>query len=170
MIKKISLLSLLSVFTFCSSLMAQSIVGLWKTINDKTMKAESVVAVYEYQGKCYGRIIATFNKESGKIDETIYNPKTRAPGVKGHPYYCGMDLMWDLEKTRFTYKGKIIDPEHGKIYTCETWVKNGDLIVRGEVFVFGRNEVWLLAKDSDFPSGFKQPDTFQFIPVIPQVE
>lgn len=156
-------------FMFHSILPAEDVVGFWKTVNDKTGKPESIIGIYEYQGKYYGRIIATYNDE-GKVEETIDNPKDRAPGVVGNPFYCGLDILWNLKKNGNKYTdGKIIDPEQGKTYDAEMWVHDGNLIVRGEIWIFGENETWPPAHDNDFPPGFKKPDLTKLVPVIPQV-
>jgi uncharacterized protein (DUF2147 family) len=160
-----SVASFFCMLLFSCALIAQDISGFWKSIDDKTGKAECIVAIYEYDDKYYGRIIATYN-DAGVIDETIYAPKTRAPGVVGNPFYCGLDFIYNLEKRNSKFKGKIMDPQKGNEYNATLWVKDGDLIVRGELFVFGRNQTWIAAEDSDFPSGFKKPDTDKFVPVV----
>lgn len=149
------------------NLSAQDIIGFWKTINDKTGKPESIVGVYLYQGKYYGRLLATYNQD-GTFGDTIYNPKDHAPGVVGNPYYSGLDIIWNLEKEDGKYtNGKILDPEKGKVYNAEAWLKNGNLVVRGEILFFGENETWPPAKEPDFPPGFKKPDLNAMVPKIP---
>ncbi len=169
--KKI-LLSLLCLFLFNGLQAGQDIAGYWKTIDDKTGKAQSIIAVYPYQGAYYGRIIATYDdKGSGQISDSIYNPQTRAPGVKGNPYYSGMDIIWGLQNngTRFT-NGSILDPEHGKVYGAELWVdQNGNLVVRGKLFFFGRNQTWLPLTQNDYPPNFQLPRLDSLVPSIPQV-
>ncbi len=161
-------LSLFFILALCTSLFAADIEGFWKTMDKNTGKPRCIVALYPYQGMYYGRIIATFD-ENGKMADTIYKPQKRAPGVWGNPYYCGLDLLWNLQNNGNRYKGKIIDPEEGKIYRAEVWTQNGNLIVRGELLFFGRSEVWLPMKASEFPKDFKKPDLNSFVPVIPQV-
>ena len=163
---------LLSLFIFSIQVMAmaQDVVGFWKTINDKTGKAESIIGIYEYQGKYFGRIIATYGN-NGQVEETIENPTDRAPGVKGHPFYNGLDIIWNLKPNGTKYTdGKIMDPEKGKIYDAKMWVENGNLVVRGEILFFGQNQTWPPAYEKDFPQGFKKPDLTQLVPTIPQVE
>lgn len=154
---------------FFSTLGAQEdVVGFWKTINEHTHKPESVVAIYEYQGRIFGRLIVTFD-DTGKIQDTIENPKERAPGVQGNPFYCGLDIIWDLEKERGGSKyinGKIMDPEKGKVYHAKLWRDGSDLIVRGELLIFGRNQTWPPAVEADFPTGFKKPDLTKLVPKI----
>lgn len=167
---KIFLLCMMALITTLTNLHADDVTGFWKTINDKTGKAESIVAIYEYKGKYYGRLIATFNPQ-GVIDDTIYTPKDHAPGVEGEPFYSGLDILWDLKKNGSKYSGgKIMDPEKGRIYDAEMWIKDGILVVRGEIWFFGANQEWPRATDSDFPPGFKKPDLTQMVPVIPKVK
>lgn len=165
--KKLLVLGLGYLFLFTHVLAAQDIVGFWKTVDEHSGKPQSIVAIYENQGKFFGRLIATYN-DSGKIDDTIYAPKDRAPGVIGNPYYSGLDFIWNMKAEGPRYKdGKIMDPEKGKIYDAEMWIHGDNLIVRGEFLIFGRNQTWPPALDSDFPQGFKKPDLTAMVPVIP---
>ena len=159
-------LILLSVLT--STIQAVGIEGFWKSINETTNKPQCIVAVYQYEDLYYGRIIGTFD-DNGKMNETIYKPKDRAPGVVGNPYYCGLDIIWDLYNTGSSYKGKILDPQKGNIYNAELWNEGSNLIVRGKLLFFGRNQTWLPATDSDFPKDFKKPDLNTLVPTIPVV-
>lgn len=148
---------------------ADEITGFWKSVNDETGKAQCIVAIYEYEDKFYGRIIATFDSDQ-KLSETIYSPKGRAPGVIGNPFYCGLDIIWDLIDNGISYKGKILDPEKGNVYNSELWVEKGNLIVRGKLLFLGRNQKWIPAVDADFSNGFKKPNIKTFVPIIPQVK
>mgnify|MGYP001028432891 CR=1 FL=1 len=146
----------------------ENIVGFWKTINEKTQRPESIVAIYQYKGVYYGRIILTYY-DDGTIQDTIYNPKKQAAGVVGNPYYVGMDILWGLTQQGKKYKdGSILDPEKGNVYGAEAWRKAEKLIVRGKLFVFGRNQTWPPAAETDFPEGFKMPDINSFVPSIPK--
>lgn len=145
---------------------AEEIVGFWKTINDEG-KAQCIIAVYEYEGLCYGRIIGTFGA-NGNMKDSIYKPVEKAPGVVGDRYYSGLDIIWYLEDNGYKFKGKILDPEHGKVYTAELWREFENLIVRGKLGPFGRSQTWQAAIDSDFPKDFKKPDLKALIPDIPE--
>lgn len=139
-------------------------------MNDKTGKPSSVVAIYPYEGQFYGRIIGTYNAE-GILDDTMYKPKKEAPGVVGNPYYSGLDILWTTqENTNGTWKGFIIDPEKGKTYKAKVWKEDGNVIVRGEVFTFGRNVTWSPFDEKLFTKAFPKPDVSQFKPVIPKTE
>jgi len=150
---------------FCATLSAADILGFWKSVNEDTGKAQCVVAIYKYQNMYYGRIIGTYD-DKGHMNDTIYEPKDRAPGVSGSPFYCGLDLIWDLRDRGSRYKGQIMDPQEGKVYKAEVWNEDGNLIVRGKLLFFGRSQTWLPTTAKDFPKGFKKPDTSQFVPVI----
>jgi uncharacterized protein (DUF2147 family) len=166
MFKKALQLLLLSL---APHLFAADIVGFWKSIDEDSGLARCCVAVYEYEGLCYGRIIGTYDTQ-GKMKDSIYKPVERAPGVVGDPYYSGLDLIWNLEDNGSSFDGKILDPEKGNVYRAELWKEGNDLIVRGKLFFFHRSQTWLPAEKSDFPTGFKMPDTSTFVPVIPQVK
>ena len=150
-----------------TSLSAADITGFWRTLNDKTGKSESVIAIYRYKDSYYGRIIASYEPDGQMID-TIYTPQSRAPGVVGNPYYSGLDIIWGVRQVGSRYKGKILDPRQGKIYDAELWTRNGNLIVRGEVLFIGKNITWPPARKQDFPKKFKKPDLKTFVPTIPR--
>lgn len=165
-----------SIFLIClffinSIIHADNVTGFWQTIDKKTNLPSSVIAVYPYQGKYYGRIIATYDK-NGVIEETIYNPKRRAPGVVGNPFYCGLDIVWGAKANskESYFKGHVIDPKKGKVYDAKIWNSNGNLILRGEVFIFGKNVVWPPFPEDNFTKEFKKPDLSTFVPKIPQVK
>lgn len=161
--------SMLALLLFTNSLFSEDIKGFWKTIDDKTGKAQSIIAIYPFQDKYYGRIIATYD-DKGKIKESLSNPIEKAPGVKGNPYYIGLDIIWDLKKDndKFT-RGKILDPEQGKVYVAEAWKKNGKLNVRGEILFLYRDQEWLPVKESDLPKEMPKVDLNNLTPRIPEV-
>lgn len=166
-------MKLLISITFCllysSFLCSEEITGFWKTFNTETNNRQSVVAIYPYQNKYYGRLIVTFDDQGGFLDSTE-SPKQKAIAIKGNPPYAGLDFIWDLEKEGDKYiNGVIIDPEKGNEYAAKAWMENGNLIMRGELFFIGKNQKWPKAEESDFPPGFKKPDLKNLIPVIPEL-
>ncbi len=161
-------IGMLCLLTLSSPLAAKSITGFWRSINEVSGLTQCIIAVYEYDGLCYGRIVGTCNTE-GKVVDTIYAPKGRAPGINGTPFYAGLDLVWNLYKKGSRYKGKIVDPEKGRIYDAKLWVEEGNLIVRGELLIFGKSVTWMPALESDFSTEFPKPDVTKFVPSIPLV-
>lgn len=163
------MLKCIALICFCSlsaMLTAQEIIGYWKRLNRETGNTQCVISIYEYKGKHFGRIIGTFDRE-GKMKENLYQPVDRADKVAGSPFYCGMDLLLNLQEAGSKYKGTIVDPRSGKFYDSTVWVKDGNLIVRGELLCFGKNETWFPLEENDFPEDFKKPNASTFIPVIP---
>jgi uncharacterized protein (DUF2147 family) len=133
--KKILLTAAMSLCAFAAQAGA-NITGYWTTIDDETKEAKSVVQVYEYQGKYYGRVV-----------ELLKNPGAKAK-IKGSPAIKGLTIIWDLEKDDDRYSGgEILDPQKGKVYGCEMWREGANLIVRGKIAFLGRNQTWLPNKD-----------------------
>ncbi len=153
---------------FAASAVAQDIGGFWKSFDEDTGMPQCVIGVYEYEGMYYARIIGSFDDE-GKMFDTIYHPKERAPGIVGNPYYSGLDLVYFLSDSGNIFKGKVVDPKKGNVYNAEVWVDNGNLVLRGKLFIFGRSKIWAPAVADDFPKGFKMPDMKKFVPKIPEV-
>lgn len=147
-----------------SAFAAEDISGFWKSYDDSGYP-QCVFAVYEHNGVYYGRVIGTYD-DDGKMTNTIYTPKSRAEGIAGNPHTCGLDIVYNLQDNGSTYDGKIIDPDKGKVYNCEVWRQGDDLIVRGKLFIFGKNITWYPATKNDFPKGFKMPDTKKFVPKV----
>lgn len=163
----------LLLFSCSTSPQEEGITGLWKSRDQHSDKPRSLVAIYKYQDKYYGRMLATYNDE-GQIDDTILEKRGKAPGVVGNPPYCGMDFIYNIKKEEdrgeenSKYKGKILDPEKGKVYNAEFWRKGDVLIVRGELWIFGENIPWKKASEEDLPEGFSMGDIKKFVPVVPQ--
>jgi uncharacterized protein (DUF2147 family) len=111
---------------------ANNVIGFWTTIDDETKEAKSVVQIYEYDGKIYGRVV------------DVLKNKDATAKIPGSPKVIGLDIIWDLEKDGNEYNGgKILDPQKGKVYGCAIWRDGENLIVRGKIAFFGRNQTWL---------------------------
>ena len=129
--KKLLLTAAMSLCALAAQATA-NVTGYWTTIDDETKEAKSVVQIYEYQGKIYGRVV-----------ELLKNPGAKAR-IKGSPAIKGLTIIWDLEKDGDTYSGgEILDPQKGKVYGCEIWREGRKLIVRGKIAFLGRNQTWL---------------------------
>lgn len=149
-------------FLASTSLMtAGEVRGYWQTYDKATKQPSSIIAVYSYQGKYYGRIIATCKQ--GVITETLERPDSRAPGLPGNPHFCGLDIFWGFAPSKAgMLQGHVIDPRDGNMYDAKLWTENGNLILRGELFVFGRNET---LGPYNFNGQFNPPNVATFVPV-----
>ncbi len=157
--------SLFFIALACSGFAVQDIIGFWRSVNDDGV-TDSIFAIYEYEGMRYGRIIATCDHE-GKVNDSIYKPTKRASGLKGDPYYSGLDFIWYLQDTGASYMGTIMDPRSGKTYNAELKVKDDALKVKGSLFVFSQTRTWLPVTKADLPKGFKLPKLKSLVPHIP---
>jgi uncharacterized protein (DUF2147 family) len=122
---------------------ADSPVGTWKTVDDKSGQVRSQVQVYEEGGKLFGKI-------TGLTEPTDKQgrPKTctRCTGADKDRPIIGLVIIRDLSPSGASYKGgTILDPEDGKVYKAEIWVEDGKLKVRGYLGFFYKTQTWLKA-------------------------
>ena len=64
--KKSIVFSLVVFFSMIFNAQSQNVLGKWKTIDDETGQAKSIVEIYEKSGKIYGKIIDIVNPEKRK--------------------------------------------------------------------------------------------------------
>lgn len=108
-----------------------SVIGYWKTIDDKTSAEKSIVRIYEHEGKVFGRVV-----------KVLTDPSATAK-LPGSPKIEGLDIIKNLSKNGEKYEGgKVLDPQSGKVYACQVWLEKGDLVMRGSLFGFGRKQTW----------------------------
>ncbi len=122
---------------------ADSPVGKWRTVDDKTGKVASEVELYEQGGELTGKIIGLPepNDAQGK-------PKTctKCQGAEKDQPIVGLVIIKDLALSGDRYKGgTILDPEDGKVYKAEVWSEEGKLKVRGYLGPFYKTQTWLKA-------------------------
>lgn len=126
-------LSLFSVMSFAQ------IEGKWKTIDDETKQAKSIVEIYKKSdGKYYGKVSQLLIKPADANCTSCKDDR------KGKPI-LGLEIIRGLAKDGDEFTGgTITDPKTGKTYKC-TITKSGDkLNVRGYmgVSILGRTQVW----------------------------
>lgn len=157
--------ALLLMFLWISSIATgDGIKGFWIAPDDKTKQPKSVIAVYPYEGRYYGKIIGIFNKEREIVD-TIYHPISKARAMAGDPFYCGLDVVMEMSpKNDGTWRGHVLDPRSGNVYRAELWRKGQNLVLRGKYLVFGKNVTWPPFPDSHFTPSFKKPDLSTLVP------
>ncbi len=142
--------------------------GFWKSVDNRRNFTTSVIGIYEHNGKMYGRSIVGYNEKNGLLVDTIYNPTHRVERLPGKPLLHTIDLLWGLTHDGVRWRGgQILDPRYGNIFSCEAWVENGSLIIRGKVGPFGVNRVFYKVDGNDLPSGFILPDLSTFTPNSP---
>jgi uncharacterized protein (DUF2147 family) len=133
------------VFFACSiNVQSQTVIGKWKTVDDETGQARSIVEVYEKSGKIYGKIIEILNPEKRNA------VCTKCTGKNKNVPILGLVILKDLVKDGDEYNdGKILDPLKGEEYKCLIALEEKDkLKIRGFIglSVFGRTQYWYRVK------------------------
>ncbi len=127
-------------------LAAQQEIKTWKSIDDQTNKAKSLVRIYIRKGILNGKVTKLFDKSYGNAP--ICTPCT--DDRKDKPV-IGMTVLrnFKLDRTEGWWKGgTVLDPENGNIYNAQLRViENGKkLELRGYWGPFYRTQIWLTHK------------------------
>ena len=135
------LTALLSTF-IASVAFAQTPVGVWKSIDDKTGKEKSIIRITETGGVLSGKIEKLLDptKQDAKCDEC-------SDERKGKPV-TGMTIIRNVKKEDDRWGGgDILDPNDGKIYRVRLTpsADNKKMDVRGYIGtpMLGRTQVWM---------------------------
>lgn len=137
-------ITILALFCTTSPLLAQSVVGQWKTIDDNTSKPRSIVELYKKNGKLYGKITKLFTEPGEEANPNCEECPGNLKGTK----IIGLEILDGLTlKDKIWSGGKILDPESGKWYDCKIWLNDeNQLSVRGYVMLFYRTQTWVKIK------------------------
>jgi uncharacterized protein (DUF2147 family) len=131
------------ILTISISIHSQTIFGKWNSKNENTGQIDSVIEVYEKEGKAYAKVIEILNKK-------IKNPICQnCNGENKDKPILGLNILTGLEKDGDEWSGgEILDPRNGKIYKCYIQlVENNKLKLRGYVGIslFGKTRYWYRA-------------------------
>jgi len=135
-----SLVLFLALVFFANVSFGQSVLGVWKTIDDETGEPKSHVKIYKKDGKLFGRVVKLLPKATTSTCDGC-------PGDKNGKSLLDVDILWDLESDGDGVwdDGKIVDPANGKVYSCKISLDTPDrLKVRGYLgfSLFGRTQIW----------------------------
>jgi uncharacterized protein (DUF2147 family) len=118
-----------------------AVIGKWKTIDDGTGEAKSIIEIYERNNKIYGKVIKLFRKPGEDPDPVCDECDEEDDRYKKK--IIGMEVLRDMVKDEDEYTdGNILDPKDGKIYRCKIWLEGADLMVRGYWGPFYRTQTW----------------------------
>ena len=118
-----------------------NIVGQWKSIDDKTGKAKSIIEITEQNGVYTGRIIKLLNPSEP-------NPVcSKCKDERKNQAIEGMTIIENVSKKKKSWGGgTILDPKNGKIYKVRfKLVEEGKTLkVRGYIGLptLGRTQTW----------------------------
>lgn len=132
-------ISILLAFFMLNAVGAQSITGIWKTIDDETNEPKSHLELFMGNGMLYGKVVKLLKSAPDKLCD-------KCPGERKNQPIMGMIVLVEMkQKEGFWQSGSILDPEKGKWYSCKIWLKDGDpntLVVRGYIGPFYRTQYW----------------------------
>ena len=125
-----------------SAISYAQIEGKWKTIDDETGKAKSIVEIYKKtDGKYYGKVVQLLMKPENNNCINCKDDRKNKP-------ILGLEIIRGLSKDDDEFDGgTITDPKNGKTYKC-TISRDGDkLNVRGYIgfSLIGRTQTWMKA-------------------------
>ena len=120
-----------------------SILGDWKTVDDKTGDNFSIVSIYKSSdGLYYGKIAKMLVGDPDLRCEQCKDADHNKP-LEGLVIIRGM--QYNKEKNQLE-GGKVLDPESGKFYYGKIYPKDGKLVLRGSLDrrgFLGRNQTWI---------------------------
>ena len=123
--------------------LANSPVGQWHTLDEKTGELKSMVIIFEQQGVVKGRVEKVLRKDADPAakcdkcsDDRKNQPVVGLEIIRGAKKASGKNVWED---------GEILDPENGKTYSLRlTPIENGaKLEVRGSFGPIGRTQTWV---------------------------
>ena len=131
---------LILLFFTVNSVNAQEVFGKWYSMDGDSGEKESIIEVYEENGKVYGKIIQLLQEEDqGKVCEECTGKDKNQP-------IEGLVIIRGLTKDGDEYSdGKILDPKNGKLYKCYISLEGANkLKLRGYIgfSLIGRTEYW----------------------------
>jgi len=137
--KTLSKITLLAIFICPTMVFSQSILGIWKTVDDEDGLDKSKVEIYQENGKVYGKVIELLEAAEGTQCEKCKGDLKNAD-IEGMVIL--KDMEWDGESLD---DGSILDPKSGKTYSCSMELEGDDkLKLRGYIgfSLIGRTQYW----------------------------
>ena len=112
-------------------------VGNWKTIDDESGKAKSIVQITEENGELKATIVKLLNRSPEDIarDGEVALCK-KCDGERKDKPIEGMNIMWGVHQDDDVWSGgHILDPKTGKVYKVKLSMLDGGqkLNVRGYI-------------------------------------
>jgi uncharacterized protein (DUF2147 family) len=120
-----------------------SIEGRWRTIDDKTGEAKSIVVIAREGETFAGRVERVFAPPAPSTNPLC----DKCDGELKDQPIVGMRVLWGFRQDGDRYKdGRLLDPESGNVYHGTLRMTDGgrSLQVRGYVGIsmFGRTQTW----------------------------
>ena len=123
-------------------------VGTWKTIDDDTHQAKSIVEITDHDGELQAHIVKLLNRSPEDVaNEGEVALCKKCDGERKDKPVEGMNIMWGVHKDGDAWGGgHILDPKNGKVYKVKlSMLDDGQkLNVRGFIgfSLLGRSQQW----------------------------
>jgi uncharacterized protein (DUF2147 family) len=125
--------------------MAQSVAGIWKTVDDEDGKTKSQVELTIKEGTLTGNIIKILDPTVPELCGMCKDDLKDSPMI-------GLPIIKNMQQDGDEWNdGKIMDPANGKVYKCKISLESADvLLVRGYIgfSLMGRTQKWYRVKGS----------------------
>jgi len=144
-IHKQVLIYLVLFFTYTSY--AQSILGKWKTIDDRNGVEKAIINIYKKDGAIFGKVVKILEK--GKENAKC----VKCEGHRKDKDVLGMTIIENLHKSdeEGVYRGKtLFDPQQAMTFRCKIWLNpenSNELFVRGYLAFIYRTQTWIKVKE-----------------------
>ena len=122
---------------------SKTITGYWQTVDGKTKKPSSIVAIMPTGNYFFGKIIKTY-PPTGKKRISIC---TKCKDARKNQPIIGLPIILHMTcSTNFCHGGTILDPRNGDVYkgTMQLMQQGAILKVRGYIGIpmFGKTVYW----------------------------
>jgi len=136
--KKVFFTTLL--FALSITINAQTIFGKWNSTNEETGNIDSIIEVYEKDGKAFAKVIEIKGStRKNAVCEKCEDENKNKP-------ILGLNILTGLEENEDEWSGgNILDPRNGRIYNCYIkLIKPNKLKIRGYIglALFGKTAYW----------------------------
>ena len=118
-----------------------TVVGVWRTIDDKTNKPRALVRIFERNGLRYGRV-------SDILDSKYADARCQdCSGDRANQPVLGLEIIRDMQPDGNRWDGgTILNTQTGDVYHCRFHLgpDGQTLIVRGFIgfSLIGRSQTW----------------------------
>jgi uncharacterized protein (DUF2147 family) len=128
--------------------------GWWKTIDDKTGQAKSIVHIRKAGDGLTGAVEKLFRRPDEEQAPVCHD----CSGDRKDKPILGMTILWGMRPAGEGWdNGSVLDPKNGKIYRCKlTLSPDGQsLTVRGYlgISLLGRSQTWKRVPQEEIPKG-----------------
>jgi len=115
---------------------SQSPVGTWLAIDEETNQPKAHVAIYEHEGKLYGKIVKLLVKTPKETCDFC-------KGINKDKPYIGMLVIYNMVKKNDEWQGRVYKVSLGTEFKGSLKMIGKDKIkVTGSYLLISRSQIW----------------------------